>query len=119
MRADDDLYVRSGRLEQFLRSLDSNKAHLIGQAGLGNSAEYGQLALGQKDNYCMGGPGVVISRETLRSVAPHLRSCLLELMTNHEDVEVGRCIRKHVGIACTWNYEMVIHKGSDSFQLEL
>jgi chondroitin sulfate synthase len=106
MRADDDLYVRGDRLEQFLRSLDANKAHLIGQAGLGNSAEYGQLALGHRDNYCMGGPGVVVSRETLRSVAPFLRSCLLELLTTHEDVELGRCIRKHVGIACTWNYEM-------------
>ncbi|KAH7695275.1 chondroitin disaccharide polymerase, partial [Aphelenchoides avenae] len=106
MRADDDLYVRGDRLEEFLRSLDSNKAHLIGQAGLGNSAEYGQLALGPKDNYCMGGPGVVLSREALRSVAPHLQSCLMELMTTHEDVEIGRCVRKHVGIACTWNYEM-------------
>lgn len=57
MRADDDLYVVSDKLELFLRSLDHNKAHMIGQAGLGNSAEYGQLALGEKDNYCMGGPG--------------------------------------------------------------
>ncbi|VDD86367.1 unnamed protein product [Enterobius vermicularis] len=106
MRADDDLYVRGDRLEQLLRSLDSDKAQLIGQAGLGSVAEYGQLALGEKDNYCMGGPGVVMSRETLRSVAPHLRSCLMEMLTTHEDVELGRCIRKHVGVACTWNYEM-------------
>lgn len=106
MRADDDLYVRGDRLEQLLRSLDSDKAHLLGQAGLGNTAEYGQLALGQQDNYCMGGPGVVMSRETLRAVAPHLRSCLMEMLTTHEDVELGRCIRKHVGVACTWNYEM-------------
>ena len=42
------------------------RAHAIGQAGLGNSAEYGLLALGSTDNYCMGGPGVVMSRETLR-----------------------------------------------------
>ncbi|VDN40882.1 unnamed protein product [Gongylonema pulchrum] len=70
--------------------MDSEKAYLIGQAGLGNTAEYGQLALGQQDNYCMGGPGIVMSRETLRTVAPHLRSCLMELLTNHEDVELGR-----------------------------
>jgi chondroitin sulfate synthase len=54
-RLDDDVYVRGERLEEFLRSLDAGKAHLIGQAGLGNSAEYGQLALGPQDNYCMGG----------------------------------------------------------------
>lgn len=35
MRADDDLYVRGEKLEEFLRSLDAGKAHLIGQAGLG------------------------------------------------------------------------------------
>ncbi|VDK42528.1 unnamed protein product [Anisakis simplex] len=106
MRADDDLYVRVEKLEQLLRSLDSDKAQLLGQAGLGNTAEYGQLALGQQDNYCMGGPGVVMSRETLRVVAPYLRSCLMAMLTTHEDVELGRCIRKHVGVACTWNYEM-------------
>lgn len=63
---------------------------MIGQAGLGNTAEYGQLALGQEDNYCMGGPGVVMSRMTLSLVAPHLRSCLMEMFTTHEDVELGR-----------------------------
>ncbi|KAK0425094.1 hypothetical protein QR680_009025 [Steinernema hermaphroditum] len=106
LRADDDLYVNTDKLEDFLRSLDPNKAQFLGQAGLGNSAEYGQLALGQQDNYCMGGPGVIFSRETLRLVSPHLESCLVELLTTHEDVEVGRCVRKHVGVACTWNYEM-------------
>ncbi|KAI6241254.1 Hexosyltransferase [Aphelenchoides fujianensis] len=106
MRADDDLYVRGERLESFLRSLDPGKVHLIGQAGLGNSAEYGQLSLGPQDNYCMGGPGVVVSQKTLEVVAPHLESCLLNLMTTHEDVELGRCIRKHAGVACTWNYQM-------------
>lgn len=65
---------------------------MIGQAGLGNSEEYGQLSLGQQDNYCMGGPGIVMSRETLRTVAPHLRSCLMELLTTHEDVELGRYV---------------------------
>uniref|UniRef100_A0A1I7XNH3 Hexosyltransferase n=1 Tax=Heterorhabditis bacteriophora TaxID=37862 RepID=A0A1I7XNH3_HETBA len=106
LRADDDLYVRGDELEALLRSLDSSRAHVIGQAGLGNSAEYGLLALGSTDNYCMGGPGVVMSKETLRLVSPHLQSCLKHLLTTHEDVELGRCIRKHVGVACTWNYEM-------------
>ncbi|ETN78808.1 chondroitin N-acetylgalactosaminyltransferase [Necator americanus] len=106
LRADDDLYVRGEELEKFLRSLDSSRAHAIGQAGLGNSAEYGLLALGSTDNYCMGGPGVVMSKETLRLLSPHLESCLQHLLTTHEDVELGRCIRRHVGVACTWNYEM-------------
>lgn len=106
LRADDDLYIRGEELAAFLRSVDSSKAHIIGQAGLGNSAEYGLLALGSTDNYCMGGPGIVMSRDTLLKVSPHLESCLQHMLTSHEDVELGRCIRKHVGVACTWNYEM-------------
>ena len=35
-----------------------------------------------------------------------MEDCLQHLLTTHEDVELGRCIRKHVGVACTWNYEM-------------
>lgn len=86
LRADDDLYIRGEQLADLLRSLDSSKyvfllfrslcylynrrfifrPHVLGQAGLGNSAEYGLLALGSTDNYCMGGPGVVLSKETLR-----------------------------------------------------
>lgn len=106
LRADDDLYIKGESLERLLRGLDPSRSHAIGQAGLGNSAEYGLLALGQSDNYCMGGPGVVMSRETMRKVSPHLQHCLSHLLTGHEDVELGRCIRKHVGVACTWNYEM-------------
>uniref|UniRef100_A0A914I412 Hexosyltransferase n=1 Tax=Globodera rostochiensis TaxID=31243 RepID=A0A914I412_GLORO len=106
MRADDDLYVRTEALKLFLIGQDPDRAHFIGQAGLGNSLEYGQLSLGAQDNYCMGGPGVLLSRETLRQLGPHLEQCLRHLVTNHEDVELGRCVRRHVGIACTWNYEM-------------
>ncbi|PAV83792.1 hypothetical protein WR25_17633 [Diploscapter pachys] len=106
LRADDDLYIRGEELETFLRSLDSSRNYLLGQAGLGNSAEYGLLALGSTDNYCMGGPGVIMSRATLRKLSPYLEHCLQHMLTSHEDVELGRCIRKHVGVACTWNYEM-------------
>ncbi|KAF7633085.1 Hexosyltransferase [Meloidogyne graminicola] len=106
LRADDDLYIRSEKLANLLLSLDPSKALLLGQAGLGNIEEYGQLSLGPNDNYCMGGPGIILSKETLGQLAPHLEQCLRSLLTTHEDVELGRCIRKHVGIACPWNYEM-------------
>lgn len=50
MRADDDLYIRNEELMKFLISLDPSKAHFLGQAGLGNSFEYGQLSLGVEGN---------------------------------------------------------------------
>ncbi|XP_063979175.1 chondroitin sulfate synthase 1 isoform X2 [Diachasmimorpha longicaudata] len=106
LRADDDVYVRSDRLERLLRSVDSRRPMYIGQAGRGNSKEFGLLSLEYDENFCMGGPGVILSRETLARIVPHIKECLRNLYTSHEDVELGRCVRKHAGIPCTWNYEM-------------
>lgn len=79
---------------------------IIGQAGKGNSEEFGLLSLEFDENFCMGGPGVIMSRETLRRVAPHIPTCLKNLYSTHEDVEIGRCVQKFAGIPCTWNYEV-------------
>ncbi|KAH0954878.1 hypothetical protein HN011_010547 [Eciton burchellii] len=106
LRADDDVYVRTDRLERLLRSVDSRRAMYIGQAGRGNSEEFGLLSLEYDENFCMGGPGVILSRETLRRIVPHIKYCLRHLYTTHEDVELGRCVKKYAGIPCTWSYEM-------------
>lgn len=106
VRADDDVYVKPDRLEKFLRSVDSRKPMYIGQAGRGNADEFGTLALEYNENYCMGGPGVIMSRETLKRIVPHIKYCLKNLYTSHEDVELGRCVQKYAGIPCTWSYEV-------------
>lgn len=105
-RTDDDVYINTEKLERLLRSVDSSKPQFIGQAGKGNSEEFGLLSLEFDENFCMGGPGVILSRETLRRVAPHIPTCLRNLYSTHEDVEIGRCVQKFAGIPCTWNYEM-------------
>ncbi|XP_065206859.1 chondroitin sulfate synthase 1-like [Planococcus citri] len=105
-RADDDLYIRPDKIENFLRSIDSSKPHFIGQAGRGKQEEFGLLSLEYDENFCMGGPGIIMSRETLRRVAPHVKYCLQNLYTTHEDVELGRCVHKFAQIPCTWSYEM-------------
>nr|XP_023021724.1 chondroitin sulfate synthase 1 [Leptinotarsa decemlineata] len=108
VRADDDVYVRTDKLEELLRSVDSRKPWFIGQTGRGNNEEFGQLSLDNDENFCMGGPGVIMSRETLKSVAPFAEQCLHQLYTTHEDVELGRCVRRFAGISCTWSYEMQV-----------
>lgn len=108
LRADDDVYIRMDKLETLLRSVDSRKPWFIGQAGRGNSEEFGLLSLDHDENFCMGGPGVILSRETLKRIAPHLKTCLSSLYTTHEDVELGRCVRKFAGVQCTWSYEVSI-----------
>ena len=106
MRCDDDVYVRTDKLEELLRGFDGSEELFIGQAGQGLASERGQLGLGPNDNFCMGGPGIIMSRSVLKKLAPHLEYCLKNLVSSHEDVEVGRCVRKHVGVSCTWAFEM-------------
>ncbi|XP_028813086.1 chondroitin sulfate synthase 1 [Denticeps clupeoides] len=106
MRADDDVYIKSDKLEAFLRSLNSSQPIFLGQTGMGARDELGKLALEPGENFCMGGPGVIMSREVLRRMVPHIRQCLQEMYTTHEDVEVGRCVRRFAGVQCVWSYEM-------------
>lgn len=106
MRADDDVYIKSEKLESFLRSLNSSEAIFLGQTGMGARDELGKLALEPGENFCMGGPGVIMSREVLRRMVPHIRECLQEMYTTHEDVEVGRCVRRFAKVQCVWSYEV-------------
>lgn len=106
MRADDDVFIKGDKLELFLRSVNSSRPQFIGQTGLGTKSELGQLSLDTTENYCMGGPGMVFSQETMKLFAPHAEKCLYDMKTTHEDVEVGRCVRKYAGIPCTWAFEV-------------
>lgn len=108
MRADDDVYVRNDKLANLLRSLNSSNDIYLGHAGTGAKKERGKLQLLPGDNYCMGGPGMVLSQSVLRKLAPHIDHCLQIAPKSymHEDVELGRCIRRYVGVSCTWSYEV-------------
>jgi len=108
MRADDDVYIRNDKLERLLHSLNSSDDIYLGQAGTGAKTERGMLNLLPGDNYCMGGPGVILSRSVLKKVAPHIEHCLLKAPKSHmhEDTELGRCIQRYAGIPCTWAYEV-------------
>ncbi|XP_066273498.1 chondroitin sulfate synthase 1-like isoform X1 [Branchiostoma lanceolatum] len=105
MRADDDVYIKGDKLENFLRGVNATRPLYIGQTGLGNAEEFGRLSLDAGENFCMGGPGMIMSRETLRRMVPNISWCLKHLYTTHEDVEIGRCIQKFTGVSCTWAYE--------------
>ena len=106
IRADDDVYIKGNKLNEFLRDLNSSKPMYIGVPGRGKEHELGILGLKAEDNYCMGGPGMIFSRETIRRVGPNIHQCLKDLYSDHEDVEIGRCIRRFARVNCTWNYEV-------------
>jgi len=106
LRADDDVFVKVHQLNDFLRPINESEPHYIGQAGRGRGVEEGKLDLNWNQNFCMGGPGVVLSTATLSLMRDKIPSCLSNLITSHEDVEVGRCVAQATGGVCTWAYDM-------------
>lgn len=123
MRADDDVYVRSTAFEELLGKLDPRQKVYLGRAGMGKPEDLKRLRLLPHEKYCMGGPGVVFSQSALRVLAPQLEMCLSAIVHHNkesdmawynEDVELGRCVSRVVGIQCSVSAEVslcaVVHK---------
>ena len=43
---------------------------------------------------------MIYSNAVIRKIRPHLKTCISNLMTEHEDVEIGRCFFRHTGTNC-------------------
>ena len=123
VRADDDVYIRVARLDRLLGRLDPNEKVYLGRAGMGKKQDIKRLQLRPHERYCMGGPGVVLSRATLNAVAPYLDRCLEAVEAHNrvgkgvaggvwfnEDVELGRCISRTVSIQCSNSDEVSCSK---------
>ena len=69
LRLYDDAYVHIEHLESFLRRIDSSQPLYISSPGFGRDDD-----VFVEDNmvYCMGGPGIVLSKTTLASLSPKL-----------------------------------------------
>ena len=65
----------------------------------------------------MGGPGVVLSQAALKALYPHLDKCLGAVEKHNmdssqpqwynEDVELGRCISRNIGVQCSASIDKV------------
>ena len=107
MRADDDVYIRVPKLLEFLSKLDPSEDLYIGSPGMGKPEDLDRIKLHPNERYCMGGPGVIISRALLIKLVPHLEDCLQNVvMSWNEDLELGRCISRKLNVQCTWAYEV-------------
>uniref|UniRef100_A0A915IDY4 Hexosyltransferase n=1 Tax=Romanomermis culicivorax TaxID=13658 RepID=A0A915IDY4_ROMCU len=105
VRADDDVYIRLEKLELFLKSLNSSMPLYLGQPGQGTPEEYGKLDLENNENFCMGGTAVIMSRPVLKKIGPHIKECLANLRTHHEDVEMQTLFRNDINIS-SQNYDL-------------
>lgn len=106
MRVEDAVYLKAEKLLELLNSVNSSKDSYIGRPG---SYKADGLQVGDdlytQEKYCRGGTGVALSRSALMKLVPNLDACLEEALTEQEDVELGRCLYKNVGLQCTWSYE--------------
>ena len=105
LRLDDNAYVNIEKLLRWLKSVNNQRHLYIGQGGSGR--RNGPAIHFPKDRYfCMGGSGVILSQRTLVDLGPWLDHCLnSEILTKHEDVELGRCILLHLNLSCTNAYD--------------
>lgn len=55
--------------------------------------------------FVQGGTGILFSKELLRKIGPELSNCLKQMYTEHEDIELGRCVKRISGIQCTLSWE--------------
>jgi len=106
LRADDDAYIRVKQLVDFLNTINHQKLIYMGQPGVGKSEDLERLKLYPHEHFCMGGPGVLFSNSLLAKLVHHLEHCLQHVVSYNEDVEVGRCISRELGIQCTWAYDV-------------
>ena len=115
MRADDDVYARGKMLMDLVGKLNPAEKIYLGRSGSGKPADIKRLKLLPHERYCMGGPGVIFSNAALRELVPHLEDCLEAIeyynkFTNSlwydEDVELGRCVSRKIGIQCSGSEEV-------------
>ena len=116
MRADDDVYVRGEKLEELLGTFNYNEMVYLGLAGKGKAEDISRLGLQYHEHYCMGGPGVILSKAALGKLAPYLDLCLSAVDQYNEenpdnpwyneDVELGRCVSRSINIQCSTSAEV-------------
>ena len=104
--ANDNLYVRTKKLENFLKQLSPSEKIFLGRAARGKDEDAKKLSLLPHEHYCLGSSGMVISYGLLEALSPRLEFCLNAAMVgqgslSHPDVELGRCISRQVGVQCS------------------
>lgn len=54
----------------------------------------------------MGGTSILLSKSLLYQIGPYLKLCLKNVVTIHEDTEIGRCIINVLNISCSKKFSV-------------
>ena len=108
MLANDNLYIRAARLASLLKQLNPSENIYLGRSARGKDKDVKKLSLLPHEHYCLGSSGVLLSHKLVQMLVPHLELCLNAALSGkgqgssgHPDVELGRCISRHIGVQCS------------------
>jgi hypothetical protein len=107
-KTDDDAYVNFDGLLSFIRTRKYESFSVYGERGIGRAEDReGLKKVGLVKPYCTGGPGYIMSRQTVRETAPHLKACVQMADESeyrkyfwHSDSVIGWCIYNSTGAGC-------------------
>ena len=124
---DDDTYINMEALQEFLFKRNFRQHMYIGQQGWGDWKDAEMLRKGGLTKaYCMGGTGILMTKDTLRVLVKQMNECIHEARKTmkilYDDVLMGVCLQRHIGLGCwtedpTYNENTFAHNyaSSDSF----
>jgi hypothetical protein len=107
-KVDDDTYVNFDALIKFIRKRNPEGYHVYGKRGSGRPEDrHGLTKGGLEKPFCMGGPGYILSRPTLRETAAGMSDCVQHADSSpyrdylwHSDVVIGMCVLQKTGAGC-------------------
>jgi len=102
MKVDHDTYLNAYQISKLLDLLGSKEHNrvnkYIGMPALGRPQEREKLGLKGRP-YCSG-LGYLLNYGALNAIGPHTSTCLKNIVSNHSDTEVGRCVLLHAKCQC-------------------
>eukprot|EP00536_Pseudo-nitzschia_multiseries_P011109 jgi/Psemu1/289499/fgenesh1_pg.363_\ len=117
-KVDDDAYVNFAGMLSFIRTRSFEGHHVYGERGTGRKEDHEGLKKGGLVKpYCTGGPGYIMSRETVKATAPRFKECIQEYDSSdyrqylwHSDSAIGICIFKVTGAGCWDDNDYYTHR---------
>ena len=103
---DVNTYINTRYLQKYVHNLNYNEAYYIGIPKRLSIEELQNYDVYQHEQFCQSkGGGVLFSNGLLQKLTPLLNTCLNEYIRHlstltDEDIELGRCISRKLGIQC-------------------
>ena len=111
MKIDDNAYINSEQLLRLVNNLNASKDLYVGHAkrfeGTYTLEGNGKWKDWTGDHFCVGGSGVILSRNTLLKLVANIDACKSKSYKD-ENHQLEHCVRKTVGIGCKYDKDVSI-----------